>query len=317
MELKALTGTPPWEWPRDAPEVLMKTLRDPRSNPSDKLMAANLAADLSSIDDEMANALLEVVRNPAEPEQVRARAAIGLGPVLETTDIEGFDDDFSEPPIERETFDNLQHTLHSVLDDEAAPKEVRRRALEASVRAPQDWHVEAVRKAYASGDELWKLTAVFAMRWVKGFDKEIMESLNSRNPEIHLEAVYAAGSQEVEPAFPHVAALVTAGGTSKELLLAAIEAVASIRPHEAGEILADLAVSEDEDIAAAVDEALMMADADPDIDEEEDEDDEDEDDEDDEDEEGEKEEGDEDESDDEDEEDEDEEDEDEEAEEES
>ena len=42
------------------------------------------------------------------------------------------------------------------------------------------------------------------------------------------------------------------------MLLAAISAVASIRPHEAAEILEDLADSDDEDIAA-VDEAMAMA----------------------------------------------------------
>ena len=35
--------------------------------------------------------------------------------------------------------------------------------------------------------------------------------------------------------------------------------MATIRPSEAGEILGDLADSEDEDIAEAADEALMMA----------------------------------------------------------
>lgn len=43
------------------------------------------------------------------------------------------------------------------------PKEVRRRVLEGSVRAPQDWHKDAITEAYAGNDELWKLTAVFAM----------------------------------------------------------------------------------------------------------------------------------------------------------
>jgi hypothetical protein len=46
---------------------------------------------------------------------------------------------------------------------------VRRRVLEASVRAPQDWHQEAIREAYSSGDESWRLTAVFCMRFVRGF----------------------------------------------------------------------------------------------------------------------------------------------------
>jgi hypothetical protein len=88
-----------------------------------------------------------------------------------------------------------------------------------------------------------------------------------------------------------VAALVTAKDTSKDLLLAAIEAVSTIRPREAGVLLVDLADSEDEDIAEAADEAMSLAEgrSDDEFDDEledGDDDDEDEDDEDDEDESG-------------------------------
>jgi hypothetical protein len=78
---------------------------------------------------------------------------------------------------------------------------------------------------------------------------------------MHLQAVQAAGSQEVAGAWPHVAALVQAAGTEKVLLLAAIETAGALRPGEARSLFDDLIDSEDEDIAAAVDEAIMMADA--------------------------------------------------------
>jgi hypothetical protein len=93
--------------------------------------------------------------------------------------------------------------------------------------------------------EVWRLTAVFCMRFVRGFDEQILEALDSRNPDIHYEAVCAAGAWEVDAAWPHIAALVTSGETDKPLLLAAIEAVASIRPREAAEILDDLTDSDD------------------------------------------------------------------------
>jgi phosphopantothenoylcysteine synthetase/decarboxylase len=63
----------------------------------------------------------------------------------------------------------------------------------------------------------------------------------------------------LDAAWPHIALLLASAATSKELLLAAIDAVATIRPREAGAILADLADSEDEEIAEAVDEAMSMA----------------------------------------------------------
>jgi hypothetical protein len=181
--------------------------------------------------------------------------------VLETAFSEGFEDDvFSDPPIRQETFENVQQMLQRVYADEAAPKEVRRRALEASVRAPQDWHADAIRTAYASGDEEWRLTAVFGMRWIRGFDTEIMEALGSPNAEIHSEAVQAAGAFEVSAAWGHIEKLVTTPGTDKDLLLAAIEAASGVNPGETRDLLSPLMYSEDEDIAAAVDESLMMAD---------------------------------------------------------
>jgi hypothetical protein len=74
----------------------------------------------------------------------------------------------------------------------------------------------------------------------------------------------------VEAAWPHVASLVTAEDVDKPLRLAAIDAVASIRPEEAGEILGELLDSSDEDIVEAVHEALAMAEGALDEDEEED-----------------------------------------------
>src|SRR5439155_11861058 len=105
--------------------------------------------------------------------------------------------------------------------------------------------------AYSSGDEVWRLTAVFCMRFVRGFEEQILEALDTENPDIYYEAVVAAGNWGLDAAWPQVAALVTSTKTDKPLLLAAIEAIASIRPHEAVRMLDDLADSHDEDIAAA------------------------------------------------------------------
>jgi hypothetical protein len=136
---------------------------------------------------------------------------------------------------------------------------VRRRALEASVRAPQDWHPEAIAAAYSSGDRDWMLTAVFAMRWVRGFDNAILQALQTTDPDIHLEAVRAAGSEELKPALGHIVSLIGDAATPKPLLLAAIEAVAAIAPSDAGKILNHLLDSDDEDIAEAAEEAIDVA----------------------------------------------------------
>jgi hypothetical protein len=108
------------------------------------------------------------------------------------------------------------------------------------------------------------------MRFVRGFDEEILQALGSKNPDIHYEAVCAAGQWGMEAAWPHVAALIATKGTGKRLLIAAIEAVSSIRPQEASQMLGDLADSDDEDIVEAVHEALAMAEGVPSEDDEDD-----------------------------------------------
>lgn len=258
MDLKRLKDTPPWEWPEDAGEVFLGILRDDEADKSDRFLAAELAGDSTVINDQLADALLSIVRNSDESEKLRGRAAIALGPALEQAHI----DEFEEPddvPISEQIFRKIQETLHKLYMDAEVPKEVRRRILEASVRAPQNWHPDAVRAAYSCGDEDWKLTAVFCMRFVRGFDDQIVESLGSENPDTHYEAVSAAGNWQVDAAWPHIAALVTSEDTEKPLLLAAIEAAAFIRPQEASEILVGLTESEDEDIVEAVYDAMAMA----------------------------------------------------------
>jgi hypothetical protein len=258
VDLKTLMDTPPGEWPRDAGKMFHKILNDSRAQESDRLMAAELAGDSTVINDDLADALMAIVRDTEEPEELRARAAISLGAVLEQAYTDGFEDPEDVPIFER-TFLNIQDALHRLYLDKSNPKEVRRRILEASVRAPQDWHQDAIMAAYSSGDKDWVLTAVFSMRWVRGFENQILEALKSADPEIYYEAVIAAGNWELDAAWPQIIALLNDAGTPKPLLLAAIGAASSIRPQEAGEILIDLAASDDEEIAEAADEAIAMS----------------------------------------------------------
>lgn len=259
MKLKTLKDLPPWEWPKGAGKMIQEILRDNRADSSDRLLAAELAGDFTVINDELVDALLSILRNSDESEELRGQAAISLGPSLEEADTDGFEYP-DELPITEETFRRIQETLQKLYMDPAVPKEVRRAILEASVRAPQDWHKTAIREAYSSNDESWKLTAVFCMRFVRGFDDQIIEALKSENEDIHYQAVCAAGNWEVDAAWSHISGLVSMpGAIEKPLLLAAIEAVASIRPHEAGEILLDLTESDDEDIVDAVYEAVALA----------------------------------------------------------
>jgi len=258
MDLKTLLDTPPWDWPRDAGRMLLKTLVDQRAKESDRLVAAELAGDFTVINDDLADTLLAVVCSVDEPDQLRARAAIALGPVLEHADTDEFEDP-DDVPITEPTFHNIQDSMEKLYLDNNTPKEVRRRILEASVRAPQTWHEDAIKNAYSSGDKEWMLTAVFSMRWVRGFDEQILLALKSDDPEIHFEAVHAAGNWELDAAWPHIVELIKDAHTPKPVLLAAIGAVGSIRPAEAREILADLADSDDEEIAEAAADSIAEA----------------------------------------------------------
>ena len=265
MELKVLEDMPPWEWPQGTDNMLLGILLDNQKDKSDRLLAADLAGDFTVINDELVAALLAIARNGGEPEELRARAVISLGPVLETADLDGFEDP-EDVPITEETFHEIQESLRKLYMDMDIPMEVRRRTLEGSVRAPQEWHQAAIRDAYSSGDALWRLTAVFCMRYIQGFETQILEALKSKNEDIHYEAVCAAGNWEVDAAWSHINSLATSNLTEKSLRLAAIDAMATIRPQEAAEFLSDLTQSDDEDIVEAAFEAMAMSDLLPDED---------------------------------------------------
>jgi hypothetical protein len=258
MDLKTLTDLPPWEWPEDAGKMLLGILRDDHGDESERLLAAELAGDFTVIDDELADALLSIVRSSDETEELRGNASISLGPALEHASAMGFED-ADDILLSEEVVLEIQQSLRELFHDADLPEGVRRRILETSVRSPEDWHRDAIRAAYSSGDEAWRLTAAFCMQYVSGFDDQILEALNSDSPDLRYQAVCAAGNWELEAAWHQIAAIVTGDGTDKPLLLAAIEAVASIRPEEASEILGDLADSDDEEIAEAVFDALALA----------------------------------------------------------
>jgi len=84
MDLKTLLDTPPWDWPIDAGRMFQKILIDRRANESDRLVSAELAGDLTAINDDLADTLLTVVCSADEPDQLRATDSFVLtSPELE------------------------------------------------------------------------------------------------------------------------------------------------------------------------------------------------------------------------------------------
>ncbi len=258
MELNRLANIPPWEWPEDAAGSLLGVIDNPRADVADRKLAAQLAGDISVINDTLADALLAVAGRAGEPDELRESAAISLGAVLEYADTMEFED-VDDILISEHAFRRIQDGLHRLFKDKGLPVDVRRRILEASVRAPRDWHPEAVREAYESKDPAWQLTAVFCMGYVHGFKKQILESLNSKIRNIRYHAICAAGNWEIAEAWPKVVGIIENEKKDKEMLLAAIDAVVGIRPQDAAAVLGPLLHSSDEDIVEAVHESLSMA----------------------------------------------------------
>jgi hypothetical protein len=257
MDIKKLQDTPSWEWPENADKIILGILRDKDFGELDRLIAAEMAGDMTVIDDDLADALLSLVKNSSEPEELRARAVISLGPVLEYTYDEA--EDPQDMAISGDMFKKIQKSLRKLYMDAAVPKMIRRRILEASVRAPEDWHREAIDAAYGDNDQDWNLTAVFCMGYVGGFEGQIIEALDSGNEDIYYEAIRAAGDWGLDEAWPEIASILTGKESDKSLLLAAIEASVCIRPEEAAQILSELTDDEDEDIAEAAQEAIAMS----------------------------------------------------------
>ena len=268
MDLTRLARIPPHEWPPNGGNTLRAVLDDRQADESDRLLAAELAGEVVVIDDDLAGILLSLVGDAAASEPLRCRAALSLGPVLEQMDLYS-DDDFlgldeetlGAPPISEHTFRRIQETLRVRYLEDEVPPEVRRHVLEASVRAPADWHWDAVREAYRREDRDWRLTAVLAMCHVRGFGDQIIAALDDPDAQIRCAALAAAENWEVDAAWPRVSALLVAPGIDKALLLAAIEAGATICPQEAEPLLLELGDSDDAEIAAAAMDAAMRAEA--------------------------------------------------------
>jgi len=256
--IESLEDLPPWDWPKGAHDAILQALRDRKRPVKERTLAAHLGGEIVVMDDVLAEALLEIFMSREEPEEIRAAAAISFGPALQLAWEDGFEDPGSVP-ISEAMYDRIRAALRQVHDDTGAPKEVRRRALEAAVRAEDEWLFDAARAAYKTGDREWVLTALFAMGHMDGFDREILDALRSKEEEIQREAIIAAGSREIDGAWGVVSGLVARRGSPKPILLAAIPAAASIRPEEVYELLDPLRDSKDSEIREAVEDALALA----------------------------------------------------------
>ena len=265
LDLTILEVTPAWEWPRNTREVLLNKLRDDQTDEAERVLAAELAGEIVVINEELTKVLSAIVADRGASDELRGTAAIALGPVLEDMDVYeplgGGLDELDGPAIPVHEFRRIRWELHSLYLNEDTPKLVRRRILEASVRAPEAWHEDAIREAYDRDDSEWRLTAVFCMGHVTGFADKILKALDDSDEEVRFEAVQAAGLREIRAAWPHVARLLRSPDTDRELLFAAIEASVGVRGKATVEYLHELSESEDRDVAEMARRAMGTANA--------------------------------------------------------
>jgi len=259
MDPEWLAELPPWEWPSDeAGTALRSVLLDREEEGERRLRAAELAGNIVVMDDEMADALLSVVIDADESDELRGTAAIALGPVLEEL---WMDLDHGDAPVSGTTAERIRTVLRDIYRDPSAPKYVRRSALEASVRSPEDWHTGAVRAAFRDNDDEWKLTGIFGMCFVPGFEEEILEALESPDPDVRFHALQAAGNWCVSESWPRVRGTLRRE-TDRDLVLAAIEAATGLTsdPDLLAETLGPLVDHPDAIVAEAALDALAIAD---------------------------------------------------------
>lgn len=257
-ELSAALGMletgPIEDWPPDASATVRAGLQAGDA----EIVERSARLSWPVMDEEIANELMRLLESDAAPE-VRATAAIAFGPVLED---ECLDEDWS-PDAGRLGDDlgprllgRVQDVFQRVFADEAQPKLVRRRVLEASVRCAMDWHPGAVRSIVASEDEDWRVTALFCMGLVPGFSSEVMDAIRTTTGDVQLQAVQAAGELGLAEAGDLIMALAASDDTPEELRVEAIYAVAGIRPEGGDELLQGLTEHEDDEIATAAEDAI-------------------------------------------------------------
>ena len=262
-DLAILEVTPPWEWPPETREVLLRRLRDDQGDEAERLLAAELAGEILVVNEELTKALSAIIADRGATDRLRSRAAVALGPVLEQMHLHeplGEELDELEPPvIPPHEFQRIRWELNSLYLNEDTPKLVRRRILDASVRAPETWHEKAIREAYGRDDGEWRLTAVFCMGHAPGFADKILKALDDADEGVRFEAIRAAGLREIRAAWPHVARLLRSPDADRDLLFVAIEASVGVRGKPTIEFLNELSESEDQEIAEMAEEAMMMA----------------------------------------------------------
>jgi HEAT repeat protein len=150
----------------------------------------------------------------------------------------------------------MEEALAGAINDAAEAEDVRARALESLGARSEPWVADLISDAYSSGSQRMQASAIHAMGRSCDVDwlPDVIEQLQSEEPELRYEAATAAGMIADEAVVPHLAFLVH--DEDAEVQETAIEALAEIGGSEARAILMRLLSTGDEWVQDAAREAL-------------------------------------------------------------
>lgn len=178
---------------------------------------------------------------------VRAAAASALGYYVYLGELEELD------PLKK---DEVEATLLRVFRGNH-PDLVRRRALEALGYTSLEEVQPLIQQAYASDNRYWKSSALFAMGrsaseiWLP----QVLESLDSRLPQIRAEAARAAGELDAHGAVERLLELLD--DPDEDVMSAAIWSLSQLGGEGVGDALVRvLKRTDDEELAEWIDSAL-------------------------------------------------------------
>lgn len=240
------------EWPRDSDEILLEIINNNKISMRTRQEAIEFASDLAVVDLKVVRAFCTIIKNSEESYELRSSAISGLSDILAEVSSPEYQAEIkfvdpNEDIIKISDFDEVRQLLQQIFYNKHEIPEIKRRALEVSATLPDIWHSEAIKEAYADGDVAWRLTALYCMRFVDGFEKEICQELLSRNADMQQYALIAVKMKKIASVWPQVRGIIEAERINEDVFYAALEAGIAINPQAMPEILTSLSDFDDPD----------------------------------------------------------------------